>query len=419
MSTNIKRYLNPSLGALLLFISVVAVGAIARQSLHMNTQPIKAKEATALNGLKLELKTKARYFLGETPNLKIVRTNNGRSPQKVKEAQFEKFSLELSGLLENDSEQQQRTIVYDGSWDIPKEPGRAKRGETHVFEELKKREPRFVQLSPGKSTTLELDLAKTFGSYLGVSKYKLTVKSEDGDKVVKEFEVYFDGEKSVPVLAKMLASEDEAERNWAVFNLAKFRRPKLITLLEKLVRSGTEKQRAFASGMLAQTKAGWFDPLKLSVESKDRYSLGETPIVAISLKNSGSAPATVKEAEGQTFSLSLKKLLGSDSREETKTCVYKEDDPQRKFKLVTLGETDSIRLSLNLTECFGMRFDIGKYELSVRAVDEAALKDQTVVKKFEVTSGPAPAHISNYKPGCDCGGERFDRGNLDPGVRVH
>lgn len=42
----------------------------------------------------------------------------------------------------------------------------------------------FVTLAQGESTNLTLDLSKTFGSSLPVDKYKLTVKSEEGQKVV-------------------------------------------------------------------------------------------------------------------------------------------------------------------------------------------------------------------------------------------
>lgn len=395
MNTSIKRYLNPALGTLLLFVSVVAVAAIARQNLQVNTQSFEAKNETALTGsLKLEVESKARYFLGETPNVKIVRTNNSGSPQKVKEAEYEKFSLEIAGLLENDS-QQKRTIVYDGSWDIPKETKPASAGGTHVFEELRKREPKFVQLSPGESTTLELDLSKTFGSYLGVSKYNLVVKSEDGQTVVREFEVYFDNEKSVAFLAEYLKSDDESQRNWAVSNLAKFARPKLITLLAELVKSGNEKQREFASGMLAQAKAGWFDDLKLRVEAKDRYVLGETPVLAISIVNGSSTIQRVKEAQYQKFSLELVGMVGN-AKQETKTCMYDggkqgtskpslKPHTQGHSQLVELSESESTTLSLNLSECFHSPFGVGKYELTVKSADpQQVFKDQQVVKKFEV-----------------------------------
>jgi len=197
--------------------------------------------------------------LGESPIITISITNTNRSAQTVKEAEYQKISLEMTGIFEDDSNQQTKKLVYDGSWDIPKEPTRAPRpDETTEWLAIQKREPKYISLLSGESTNLELNLAKIFRSYLGVGIYKLTVKSEEGQKVDKEFEVYFDNEKSVPVLAKMLRSEsnDVTERNWAVYNLSKFSRTKFVALLEELLKSGTQKQRDFASGSLADLKAG-------------------------------------------------------------------------------------------------------------------------------------------------------------------
>lgn len=343
---------------------------------------------------KFDVKCKDRYFLGETPTITISITNTSRSPQTVKEPEYQKFSLEMTGIFQNDSGQYKKTGTYDGSWDIPKEPTRAPApGETQVWLEMKKREPKYAKLLPGESTKLELDLSRAFGSYLGVSKYQLTVKSEDGQKVVKEFEVYFDDEKSIPVLAKMLASnsDDVTERHWAVSNLAKFNRTKFIALLEELIKSGNEKQRDLASGMLGQTKAGWFDYIKLKAEMKDRFFLGEAPSIAISVVNGSSTIQTVTAAEYQKFSLELTPTSGNDSKRETKPCVYdgsqnlaKTNSPG-KPKLVKLSELESTTLRLDLSQCFHVPFGIGKYELIVKAADEREIsKYQQAVKKFEV-----------------------------------
>ncbi|MEK6279384.1 MAG: HEAT repeat domain-containing protein [Acidobacteriota bacterium] len=272
MNSNIKRYSKPTLASLLLLTLVSAIAAFARQN-SMNTQHFKAKENTIFKAsLKLEVENKTRYFFGERPTIKIAITNTGRSPHRVKEAEYQKFSIEMTGIFENASEQQKLTRVYDGSLDIPKAPTKPPSpGETHVFEALGKREPKFVKLAPGESTTLELDLSKTFSSYLGVSKYKMIVKSEDGKKVVKEFEVYFDDEKSVAFLAGYLKADNESDRVWAAYRLAEFNRKKLIALLEELVKSGNEEQRNFASGILGRIKAGHFglDP-SLSKTKRNR-----------------------------------------------------------------------------------------------------------------------------------------------------
>lgn len=244
-----------------LVVASVSIQGQQKEQRNDKQVAVNKNPCTASERAKFSVKCKERYFLGETPSITISIKNTGRSSQTVKEAEHQKFSLEMTGLFENASEQQKKTLVYDGSWDIPKEPIRFPLpGESHIWQSARKREPKFVKLAPSESTTLEMDLAKTFRSFLGVSKYKLAVKSEDGGTVVKEFEVYFDEEKSVAILGKMLASDsdDVSERHWAVFNLAEFSRLKLITLLEDLVKSGNEKQRDFASGILGRIKAGDF-----------------------------------------------------------------------------------------------------------------------------------------------------------------
>jgi len=230
-----------------------------------------------------------------------------------------------------------------------------------------------------------MDLTRPFSSYFGVGPYRLIVKFERGQKVVKDFEVYFDHEKSVAVLAKMLANDnDHGQRNWAISNLAQFDRPKFIILLEELVKSGSEKQRDFASRMLAQTSAGWFDPLKLKIESKDRYQPGEDLIVAISIMNGSSTPQTVKYAHDQKFFLELSDVVATGSTPRTKTCVYTPSEAAQKPKLVTLGETDETTLSLNLAECLGARLGAGKYQLIVKPEYDERMRDQTAVRSFEV-----------------------------------
>ena len=95
----------------------------------------------------------------------------------------------------------------------------------------RKREPRFVRLAPGQSTELELTLETVFRSLLGVGTYQITIDPDEGPNVVKEFEVYFDAEKSVAILGQRLKSDD-TERLWSVANLVKFSRPQLVALLE-------------------------------------------------------------------------------------------------------------------------------------------------------------------------------------------
>jgi hypothetical protein len=81
-----------------------------------------------------------------------------------------------------------------------------------------------------------------------------------GQKVVKRFEVYFEEGRSVPTLAQLLKSDEAAEQQWAVSALARHDRPKLVTLLEELVKTGSAKHRDFATRTLQDIKAGRFGP---------------------------------------------------------------------------------------------------------------------------------------------------------------
>jgi hypothetical protein len=265
MNIKTSGWLKSSL-SFLFFCNLVGASATlhAQQKAQRDNPRGVAKKTSCTNTdrAKFNITCKDRYFLGETPTITISIMNTSRSAETVKEAEYQKFSLEMTGIFQNDTGSHKKTRVYDGSWDIPKGPIRYPLpGETHEWLAIGKREPKFVKLAPGESTSLELNLGKTF-EWLGVSKYKLTVRSEKSQKVVKEFEVYFDDEKSVAVLAQMLKSEsdDESERHWAVYHLAKFSRTKFITLLEELIKSGNEKQRDFAGGILAQIRAGHFGP---------------------------------------------------------------------------------------------------------------------------------------------------------------
>jgi hypothetical protein len=382
MRTSVNRYRRTTWAALLLFALAAALPAAAQQGTAAGARGAQAK---------LEIEAKTRYFLGETPAVRISLTNAGRAPQSVKEAEYRKFSLEMTGRFENADAGETKHAAYNGSWDIPKETPKPLPGMPQEWPELKKREPKFVTLAPGEATTLELNLSETFRSYLGVSKYHLVVKTEDGQQVVKDFEVYFDEGQSFPLLSKMLASEDTAEHNWALYNLVTFGRPRLVTLLEGWAKSGDEKQRDLAREVLIKLAAGRFDPVKLRVENKERYFQGEAPVVAVSIYNGSSTVLTMKEAASQKFSFELTRV--ADSKRETKTCVYdggrevakpSAGRDKRKPAVVKLGETDSTTLTLNLSECLRARLDAGSYELAVTAPDEPAVGGQKVVKRFEV-----------------------------------
>ena len=60
---------------------------------------------------RFKVKCKARYFLGETPTVTISITNSSRSPQTVKVAEYQKFSFEMTGIFEDASQQETKTVI--------------------------------------------------------------------------------------------------------------------------------------------------------------------------------------------------------------------------------------------------------------------------------------------------------------------
>src|SRR5689334_2951273 len=230
---------------------------------------------------------KDRYYLGETPTITLSMSNTGRTLMTVKEFEHQKFTLEVSGVFSNADVVEKKKIDYKGSFYIP--PSTNEGGLISWYAPVL-RPPKYVTLQPGKSTTLTLDLSKSFSAELGVGRYKLVFKSQDGHKTVKEFEVYFDNEKSVPLIVKMLQTEGLTGRNAAIYYLSKFNRPVLRKTVEELVATGNEKQREYASSILADIQHGRFNPLELVLITPARYSRSATPAITISLRNrSGSA----------------------------------------------------------------------------------------------------------------------------------
>ena len=330
------------------------------------------------------IRIKERYFLGENPAVAIVITNTGRSPKTVKEAEHQKFKLELFGDF-SDSVSNKREVDYDGSVYYP--PARQIGGILEWYMPIR-RDPMYVTLQPGESTAVHFDLQSRFDKRLEPGKYRLGVKSDRGRKVVKDFEIYFDNEKSVPILVKALEiGYDHGDRSWAISFLAEFNRPKLISVLEELIKSGDEGQRKNSALTLWEIREGNIDSLQLRVKGNERYSPNESPSITISIQSNLETPQTVVEPQQQRFSLELRQTSPNESKEETRTCTYAPKDPLQKTKLATLPSYDDLTsFTLNLQECFGERLEAGNYELSVKGLDQKELKYQIAVQKFQIVA---------------------------------
>jgi hypothetical protein len=367
----------------------MAVAGQQREVRDQRRNIASRKDCTNSERRKFDVKCKSRYFLGEVPTVVVSITNTGRSTETIRDAEYQKFTFEATGIFDNDRGEYKKTGVYDGTLYFPAAAQAPAPGQTREWLAPTKREPKFVKLAPGESTNLEVNLAKTFGSSLGVGKYELLAKSEGGESVVKEFEVYFDEEKSTAVFVRALA--EESDRDQAIYYLARFNRTRLVSLLEDLAKSGNESQREFANRALAQIRAGSFDYLKLKASMKDRYSVGEKPILAISIVNNSSTVQSVTKAEYQKFSLELLRMGGAGANPEVMTCVHDGSPgatlaPTKEAPtVIKISELESTTVSLDLTECLKSKLSIGKYQLTVKSADpQAAFKYQTAVKTFEV-----------------------------------
>ena len=339
----------------------------------VNAQP-KRQEFTVL--------LKDRYFLGENPAVAILITNTGRSPKTVKEAAHQKFSLELKGRF-RDSDSDTKKLEFDGSIYYP--PARTINGSTAWFMPTI-RAAEYVTLQPGESTSVHFDLQWRFGQTLDVGKYRLTVKSEKGQRVVKDIEIYFDNEKTMPILEMAMEIDyDHGDRSRAIGHLWQFNRPRFIELLNELAKSSNERQRQFADQMMWEIRVGNTETLQLRVKSEERYSLNQAATIEISLQSNLGTPQTVVDPQQQRFSLELRRTSPNESTHEIEPCVYNPKESPRKPRLVTIPYyDDTASFTLSLQECFGARLEAGSYELIVKGLDQEELKYQVAVQKFQI-----------------------------------
>src|SRR6476620_6442615 len=106
-------------------VGVLSVIQAQQKDQKENMGPAANKSACSNSEqARFSIRCKDRYFLGESPVITISITNTDRAAQTVKEAEYQRFSFEMTGIFQNASGDYKKSFVYDGSWDIPKEPTR-------------------------------------------------------------------------------------------------------------------------------------------------------------------------------------------------------------------------------------------------------------------------------------------------------
>jgi hypothetical protein len=329
---------------------------------------------------------KDRYYFGETVTITLSNNNLGRTLMTVKEFEHQKFTLELTGFSSEGSDVEKKKIDYDGSIYIP--PARSEGGITSWFAPVV-RPPKYVTLRPGESTTLTLDLAESSSAGpLPLNRYRLVFKSQDGHKIVKEFEVYFDNEKTLPLMVKVLQTQGHSEHNRAIYYLSQFNRPVLRRTAEELVATGDEKKREYARSLLADIEHGNFSPLELVLITQARYSRSANPAITISVRNRSGSAEPVQEAEQQKFFLELRKVAHpgkpDEYVEDTKTCVYTPKEPPQNASPITLAPGESTSVTVNLQQCLGAPLEAGHYHLIVKRDPDEQRDWKIAERKFDI-----------------------------------
>ena len=348
----------------------------------VNAQTSSKNACSNSKRAKFTVTCKDRYYLGEPATITLSLNNTGHTLMTVKEFEHQKFTLEVSGVFSNASVVETKKFDYKGSFYIPPATDT---GRVNLWHAPVLLPPKYVTLRPGESTSMTWDLSKS--DTLGAGRYKLIFKSADGHEIVKEFEVYFDNEKSLPLIVKQLES-GLVDRNWAMANLSEFNRPALISSLKALAANGNEKQREFASSTLAQIEMGRFNPLELQVVTQSRYSRNANPTITISIRNRSQSPEPAKPAEQEKFFLELRQLAYSGKPSEyysdTKQCVYTPKEPGQNATSITLGPGESTSVSVNLQECFGAPLDAGDYKLIVKRNPQEQRSWKIEERRFQI-----------------------------------
>lgn len=359
---------------------LLAVCLAAGASL-VNAQAPRKNACSNSKRAKFTIECKDRYYVGETATITLSNNNTTRTLMTVKEFEHQKFTLEVTGVFSNYRVVEKKTIDYRGKFYIPPatDTDRLNLWYAPVLLPAK-----YVTLRPGESTSMQFNLSQS--SKLGAGRYKVVFKSADGQEVAKEFEVYFDNEKSLPLMVKQLESVED--RNWAFANLLEFNRPALVTSLKALAANGDEKQRQFAISKLGDIESGNFNPLKLVLVTQSRYSRNADPTVTISIRNGSQSPEPAKAAEQEKFFLELRKLAHPGKRDEhyedTKQCVYTPKDAQQDSKFVTLGPNESTSVNVSLQQCFGAHLEAGHYHLVVKRNPEEQRDWKIDERRFEI-----------------------------------
>lgn len=208
------------------------------------TQSSAAEVYDKTDFLPFSIEAKERYYLGEKPLIKLVITNTSGSEQRVLKIEHRKYRVRGEGIFNNgDGVRESKDFNFNGRYLVFKEPPCLPKQSCDWIDPLHS-EPTYMTLKAGETTSVEVDLNNGFSTDLFYpGKYKITAKTEDGEQeTAAEFEVYFDEEKSTPILEQKLR-----EDGTGFYLLSRYNRVKLITVLEDMRQSNDKESHERAN----------------------------------------------------------------------------------------------------------------------------------------------------------------------------
>lgn len=206
-------------------------------------QQPQTQEVTA-QGMKFDVELNEVNVLGEKIPIVFLMKNVGGDKQKVKDISRSRINLKIKRTTG-----EQAPEVFEKLLDGTQGNIIATKNEDGSLEWVLVEKDDIV-LAKDESTKLKIkDLSDLFGTdkRFGPGDYILTAENGGGQSVERNFKIVIDQEKTIPLLALKMRSEDWGERNWAVQQLINIDRTKAITMLNEMLSSEDKSLKNWAA----------------------------------------------------------------------------------------------------------------------------------------------------------------------------